>query len=273
MGIDLHVHTVCSDGALRPEEVAEKACQLGLEGFAVTDHDTVAGLEGARLAAARLGLIFVPGVELSTDWEDKDVHILGYFVDPDEERFRASLIWLQNTRLTRVQKMVAKLNAFGCPVSLERVKELARGESIGRVHVAQAIIEAGRAESIEDAFRRFIGRTAPCYVPRSRLSPFSAVRIIRRNGGAAVLAHPGLVGDDEIIFQLQRVGLVGLEAFYPQHTPEQEAHYLKLARQQNLVVTGGSDYHGVSGEAFDVLGARSAPKAVVRELFWRRGKR
>lgn len=265
MAADLHTHSTASDGVLAPAELMRRAHAAGLAAVALTDHDTVEGLTEAAAEARRLGLRLVPGVELSTDAIGREVHILGYYCRFEAEPFAVLLEEMRAARRERLERMVARLNAAGVPVALERVRALAGAGSAGRPHVARALVEAGHAADVHDAFARFLGRGRPGYVPRRKLHPADAVRAVVAAGGVAVLAHPGLVGDDGVIADLVAAGLGGIEADYPAHTPEQAARYRRLADDLGLIPTGGSDYHG-KGEHWGDLGDVRVPIEVVDRL-------
>lgn len=265
MGADLHTHSTASDGVLAPAELVRRAHQVGLAALALTDHDTVEGLPEAEAEAGRLGVRLVPGVELSTDAIGREVHILGYYCRFDAEPLALLLEDMRAARRERLERIVARLNAAGVPVALERVRALAGGGSAGRPHVARALVEAGLAADVNDAFARFLGRGCPGYVPRKKLHPAEAVRAVVAAGGVAVLAHPGLMGDDGVIAELVASGLGGIEADYPAHTPEQAARYRRLAGALGLIPTGGSDYHG-KGEHWGDLGGVRVPVEVVDRL-------
>ncbi|GAW91533.1 PHP domain-containing protein [Calderihabitans maritimus] len=262
--VDLHVHTTASDGTMTPTEVVEEALKLGLRGIAITDHDTTEGIEEACQAASGKSLLVIPGVEISTEWQEREVHLLGYWIDFKQEWFQAQLRVIREGRERRIKAMVQKLNSLGYPVSYSRVEELAGEGSIGRPHVAQALVEKGYVADIGEAFEIFIGKGRPAYVPRMKLEPQEAVRLIIRAGGVPVLAHPGLIGDDALIPPLLEAGLRGLEASYPEHSPETESHYRELAAKYGLIATGGSDFHGYLRGCH--LGESGVPYKIIKVL-------
>ncbi|HOM71759.1 MAG TPA: PHP domain-containing protein [Armatimonadota bacterium] len=263
---DLHIHTVASDGLLSPTQVVEEAKRLGLSAIAITDHDTVSGIDEAITAGKRLGVRVVPAVEINTDYGTHEVHILGYFIDWHSEKLAGQLQQLRKARLDRGRKMVEKLQALGIQVKLERVLEIASHGSIGRPHLAQAVCEIGAAENMSDAFNKFLVRGAPAYVERTKLTPFVAVTIIADAGGVAGLAHPGQVGHDDLIINLVKVGLGAIEVYYGDQDPAITKHYRNTARKFGLIATGGSDAHGRSPDGGSGIGNVTVNESVVDEL-------
>ncbi|ADI01834.1 PHP domain-containing protein [Syntrophothermus lipocalidus] len=266
--LDLHVHSTASDGLLTPPELVEEAVAAGLEGMALTDHDTVAGVEAAwAYARARHSSFwFIPGIEMNTDVGPHEVHVLGYFIDPRYEPLLNRLEEIRQARFQRNLKMVAKLNAMGYKISVERVSELAQGGLIGRPHIAQALMEKGYVFSIREAFEKLIGQGKPAYVPRYKFLPEEAVQLIKGAGGVPVLAHPGLIQNDDLVERLLTLGMEGIEVYYPEHSEKDIERYLEMARKGGLLITGGSDYHGTPEEYRGKLGccgvSRSAAKSI-----------
>ncbi|MBE3581705.1 MAG: PHP domain-containing protein [Thermoanaerobacteraceae bacterium] len=265
-GGDLHTHTTASDGKLTPHELVRLAHRKGLATIAVTDHDTVDGLEEALAVASLYGIEVIPGIELSTEWEGRDVHLLGYYIDFQGDRLRSFLQQRQEARYRRCLKIIARLQELGYPVTWEDVSPLVRGQAVGRLHIAQALVARGLVPSIEAAFSELLERGRPAYVPRYKLAPAEGVEIIRSCRGVAVLAHPGLIGEDAIIRELASRGLQGLEAYYPQHSREEVARYLDLAGELGLLVTGGSDFHGPDIPDHAELGAVTVGEEVIERL-------
>ncbi len=264
---DLHCHTTASDGTFTPRALVEEARARGLAAIAVTDHDSIEGIDEAVAAGADNGVTVVPGVEISTDVESGEVHVLGYYVDVRRPSFLEVLRHQRESRMLRVHTMLAKLDRLGVHVEISDVLASAEeGASIGRPHVAAAMIRAGHVNSWDEAFSRYIGRQAPAYVPRSKLTPQEAVREIAAAGGVPVLAHPGLSNQDHLIPSLIAAGLMGIEAVYPDHTGDQKERYVRIAREHGLVVTGGSDCHGPGSRSGVVLGTSTVDVEVIDEL-------
>ncbi|MGQ9707963.1 MAG: PHP domain-containing protein [bacterium] len=242
--VDLHLHTVFSDGLFTPEAVVIEARRLGLSAIAITDHDSVDGIDRARTQGKKNGVEVVPGVEMSCNVNGTDVHILGYYLDYHSETVLDFFARVRASRLKRAEQMVNKLNEMGLPVSLARVKELAGAGAIGRPHLAQALVEAGGVSSIGEAFERYIGYDGPAYFPKLRLTPLAAIEFIHRAGGLAVIAHPATYGNDGLIYTVIAAGVDGIEVWHPEHNRRQTDIYLEMAEKNRLLVTGGSDCHG-----------------------------
>ncbi len=266
MRIDLHTHTVASDGLLDAAQLIRLAAGAGVGVLAVTDHDSTESVEGAMEAGREAGIEVIPAVELNTDVPGTEVHILGYFIDRRLEWLQALLRRLRDGRLHRAARMVEKLVALGAPITLDRVLAFAGGGAVGRPHVARALLEAGYVSETAEAFVKYIGRNGPAYVERLKVTPAQAVEIIRRAGGIPVLAHPGWLGDDGMVEGLLAAGLEGIEAYYPDHTPAMVERYLEVARRFNLLVTGGTDFHGGDLATRVPLGSQYVPPDVVDRL-------
>lgn len=263
--IDLHTHSTASDGEHTPAELVRLAIERDLTALALTDHDSVAGLDAALEAARGTSLQVIPGVELSCDVPQAEVHVLGYFIDWHAPHFQSMLVKFRDGRYGRAEKMVKKLAALDAPISFDRVKELAGDASIGRPHVAQALLEAGHITTLVEAFDKYIGRNGPAYVERFRLTPEDAVMLILQAGGVPVLAHPREV--THFVEPLVKAGLIGLEVYYGLYDDTTISELARLAKQYGLLATGGSDFHGLNKMAhMSGLGQVNVPPGVVEKL-------
>lgn len=246
---DLHLHSTASDGLLAPAEIVAKAKSVSLEVIALTDHDTTAGLEEALAAGEYHSLRVLPGIELSTDWANEEIHILGYLLDCRNQALQALLAEIMGSRAERIQEMVSRLRDLGFDLTWQEVTAAAGGaSSLGRPHVARVMIEKGYASTIKEVFTRWIGIGGKAYVPRYKLHPAQAIKIIQRAGGLAFLAHPGLIRQKNLLGQLAGFGLDGLEVYHPKHSPAQAKSFLKIAAAAGLYISGGSDFHGSPDE-------------------------
>ena len=266
--VDLHIHSNASDGKLSPEAIVNLAAELGLKYLALTDHDSVAGIPSALKAARAFPeLTFIPGVEISTDVPEGEVHILGYFIDFTDKEFGQALERFRNSRLGRAQGMITKLGKLGIDIDWARVQELAGDGVIGRPHVARAMLEKGYIATFEEAFEKYIGHGGPAYVERDKMTPAEAVELVRRARGLPVLAHPFTLTEPEAqVKKLKITGLVGLEAYYKDASREDVKTMLRLAERYGLIATGGSDYHGI-GEGNEVkLGGVDVPPQAAEKL-------
>jgi 3',5'-nucleoside bisphosphate phosphatase len=272
-GFDLHTHSTFSDGTLEPEQVVELAATRDLTGIALTDHDTTEGVERARKAAAGTGLEVLLGCELSAEHEGAPVHVLGYGFDPAEPVFAARRAWILEGRVGRARRMVERLRALGADVHLDRVLELAGSGSVGRPHVAQALVEAGVVPDVASAFGpEWIGTGGRAYVAKDAVGPEAAVALIRGAGGVAVLAHPSLHAGaravpEPVIRAMAATGLDGLEVDHPDQQPAERARLRALAGELGLEATGASDCHGaLYGYR---MGVERTPDATVARLLAR----
>jgi len=266
MSADLHVHTNCSDGIYSPQEIVAQAGAAGLKTIAITDHDSIDGhLKLGELAAASTVEV-IPGIEFSTDLPANEVHILGYFIDIRHAALTSKLAAIAADRISRTQKMVAKLNELGYAICYERVLKLAGTGTVGRPHVAAALVDAGYFSDMAEVFHTVLGKNKPAYVPHYKMKPGETITLIEQAGGIPVLAHPGQVGDEGIVGEVIKLGIKGLEVYHPSHTKEQETKYLSVARQAGLLVTGGSDFHGFSGRIPERLGELYISDAFTDEL-------
>lgn len=265
--VDLHTHTTASDGLLAPAALVDQAVVQGLAVLGICDHDTIDGLAEAAAAAERVGITLVPGVELSTSIRGHEVHVLGYFVDRDDPGFRAKLAELAQSRIRRLERMVERLNEIGYPIALEPLLAQAELGTIGRPHVARALIEIGAVGSISEAFDTLLTPGKPGFVPRDRFTPEDAVAMILANGAIPVLAHPYTTGDPEATLdRLQVAGLRGMEVFYGEYDADRHAALLAMAEARGLIPTGGSDYHGPNFKEGRDLGSAPVPTWVWERL-------
>ncbi len=267
--IDLHLHTTASDGRSTPEDLVREVQAAGITTMALTDHDTVAGLAAASAAAAAAGVAFVPGIEITAVAERRDLHMLGYFIDATAPELGPFLTRQRAERRRRVQAIAERLDQIGVPIDETRLLESAdaqAGKSVGRPLVAAALVEAGHARDIADAFHRYLSEGRPAFIERGGVPPAEVIGLIARAGGLSSFAHPGKMGRDDIIPGLIDAGLSAIEAFHPDHTPADVRRYEEMARRAGLLVTGGSDYHGPGSGRAAGLGKVSLPDTAYREL-------
>jgi predicted metal-dependent phosphoesterase TrpH len=264
---DLHIHSTASDGKLTPADIVREAAGRGLSFIALADHDSIDGITSAQAAASAFpGLKVIPGVEISTDVPQGEVHILGYFIDYNDPEFNAALDRFKKSRLQRGQKMVAKLEKLGIHIDWQRVMEIAGTSTIGRPHIAQAMLEKGYITSFKQAFSEYLGHNRPAYVEREKMTPQEAAGLIIKAEGLPVLAHPLTLPDPEAMTkELKAGGLVGIEAYYNGYTPEEISRLLALAHRYELIATGGSDYHGLDSTE-TAIGGADVPIEAVEQL-------
>jgi predicted metal-dependent phosphoesterase TrpH len=259
--IDLHLHTTASDGACAPDELVARAAAAGLSVIGITDHDTMAGVSQAAEAASRIGIACIPGIEVTSVWQQRDVHVLGYFVNPESKGLGQLIARGRQARLMRARSIVALLAKAGAPVEIEdRLSAAAAGgRAIARPEIARALVAAGHVESVGEAFDTYLSEGRPAFVPHSGPSPMEVVARIVEGGGVASLAHPGTTKRDELIEPLMAAGLDALEAIHSEHDPAARSHYRRLAEELGLAVTGGSDFHGDGMHSRRVLGGVNLP--------------
>ena len=243
---DLHLHSRYSDGTYGPEELVTEARRCGLAVIALTDHDSGGGCAAAARACGAAGLEFIPGVELTVEVGGDELHLLGYFIDTQNGFLRSRIKQFQVARQNRIREMVARLHRLQVPLSEQSVFALANCQSPGRPHVARALVQAGLCRSLDEAFERFLRYNRPAWVPKFKMDGREAIELLHQAGGVAVLAHPGLNRSDAVIPGLVEAGLDGLECFHTKHSAATANLYLELAARLGLVVTGGSDCHGLS---------------------------
>ena len=263
---DLHLHTLHSDGTFAPEEVVRRAKSLGLSAISITDHDTVAGVSAAKGAAGQ-ELEVIPGVELTAAFKDRELHILGYFLRWEDPAFVSFLSEMQTYRLGRIQAMIDRLDEKGAAkVTLEEVRSVAGKGVVGRPHLAQVLVNRGVVSSLQEAFDRYLGDNAPCFVKGATLTVSKAVQIIQAVGGVAVLAHPYRIVEDSWIPELVAAGIQGIEARHSEQSASVAKRYEQTAKQHGLLVTGGSDCHGFRKSKGPLIGSVFVPYALVEQL-------
>lgn len=272
MFADLHLHTNFSDGTYTPEELAARAGQLGFAAIALTDHDTVEGCARAAAACDSAGMEFIPATELTAELDGNELHLLGYFVDTENPRLLKEMAKFQKVRQNRIREMVARLNELNIPLQADAVFAIANCRSPGRPHVGRALVAGGFCRNLDAAFERFLKKNRPAWVPKFKISALDAIELIHQASGVAVMAHPGLNRTDEIIPELVAAGLDGLECFHTKHSPSTADHYVRLAREYSLAITGGSDCHGLN-KGKPLLGTVKLPYDYVEQLKTRRTDR
>jgi predicted metal-dependent phosphoesterase TrpH len=265
MFADLHLHTNFSDGTYTPEELAGRASESKLAAVALTDHDTVEGCARMAAACARVGLEFIPATELTAEVDGNELHLLGYFLDTQNPLLLAEMGQFQRVRQNRIREMVTRLNQLDIPLHVDAVFAVANCRSPGRPHVARALVMGGFCSNLDEAFERFLKKTRPAWVPKFKMSALEAIALIHQADGLAVMAHPGLNRADEIIPGLVRAGLDGLECFHTKHTPAVGERYVRLANELGLLITGGSDCHGLS-KGKPLIGTVKLPYEYVERL-------
>lgn len=259
--IDLHLHTRASDGAHEPAQLVRRLWIAGIRTFSVTDHDTLDGLAGAAGAARQFAMDCVAGIEITSMSDGREVHVLGYFVDPGSPALADFLVGQRADRVRRLRALAARLDAAGIPIDIERIiAETPQGRSVGRPQVADALIRAGHVASVTEAFDRWIGEGRPAFVPRAGAAPETVIDLIHRAGGLASVAHPGCLGRDDLLERLAAAGLDAIEVYHPDHDEPMLARYREIASRLGLLVTGGSDYHRDEGPHGSVLGQVTLPR-------------
>ena len=266
--IDLHLHTLASDGRLSPTKLIQLVAKQGLETISITDHDSTEGLAEAYEAAKEFPYMrIIPGIEMSADIPGDEVHVLGYFLDYHDVEFQEMLTELRRGRVGRAQVMVEKLVALGKPVEWERVLHFAGDGTVGRPHIALAMVEAGYFKEPKEAFEEYLGNDGLAYYDRPKLNPTESVAMIRKVGGVPVLAHPTFMNDMESgIASLKKEGLVGMEVYYAQYDDDTVRHLARLAREYDLIPCGGSDYHGLGNTGEPLPGTLGPPEETVKLL-------
>lgn len=265
MFADLHLHTSYSDGTYSPEELAAHGKRCKLAAMALTDHDTVEGCARMGEACRQHGIEFITGTELTADLNGDELHLLGYFLDTANPRLLMEIAKFQKGRQDRIQEMIVRLNAHKIPLQAEAVFKLASCRSPGRPHVGRALVQAGFCSSMDEAFERFLKKNRPAYVPKTKISAAHAIDLVHEAGGIAVMAHPGLNRTDELIGHLVDMGLDGIECFHSKHSASDSKRYMNYASRYGLLVTGGSDCHGMS-KGRPLIGGVKIPYEYVEKM-------
>jgi len=264
--IDLHVHSTASDGGLSPTEVVAEAKKNNVTLLALADHDTTDGVAESQAAARGTSVQIIPAVELSVGSGPREIHVLGYFLDIENQPLQKALNRLRSARDTRNERIIERLSELGAPIDLARVRAIAGDGSVGRPHIATALVEAGHVGSIGEAFRRYLARGKPGYAGRERLSPAEAADLIRSAGGIPVLAHPAKLGGRMAIESLLDEGMEGVEAYHSDHTERDVALLLQIAEERGLLVTGGTDSHGPNSDCPIAVGSIDIPDWVGAQV-------
>ena len=262
---DLHLHTKYSDGLSSPEEVVERSKKIGLKAIAITDHDSIMGIESGLKAGEKNGIEVIPSVELTATEGNEDIHILGYFIDWRDKNLEKKILKIKKLREERMLRMIKKLKDLGVYIDVDRFMAFSGDGCVGRLHLARFLKNEGWVSSLFEAFDRFIGNGKPAYIEIDALSFKEAIDIILKAKGIPVFAHPGLQRRDHLIPEMMRFGLKGLEIYHPSHTSEDIKHYLNIAEKYDLVITGGSDCHGNYNSDI-LIGKTKLPMSYVERL-------
>ena len=267
VNVDLHLHTTYSDGTLSPNSLVQLALKKNLQIISITDHDCTDGIDEAIVASLDKNLTVIPGIELNTDTEDGEIHVLGYFIDYQNKDLQKLLLECRNSRVERAKMMVEKLNSLGINIQWARVEELAGYGAIGRPHIAKAMLEVKAIRTFQEAFDKYIGRNGIAYIERFRLNVFEAIETIREYHGIPVLAHPGYIKNlDELLPKLIKSGLKGIEVFYANYDTNTINRLKNIASKYGLIPCGGSDYHGIKTKTEKLPGALGPPQESVDRL-------
>ena len=262
---DLHIHTFYSDSTFSPQEVMDYAERKGLSAIAICDHDCIDGIEECRKIGGNTGPEVISGIEITAEKSDAEIHILGYLMDCRKDWFKKRLKEIQGFRVERIHKMVKKLNEANVRISSEEVFKLAGKGSVGRLHLAKAMLKSGKIKNFKEAFDKYIGFLKPCYVSNVKMSPKEAIEMILKAGGVPILAHPAIMNKDGYIPELIEYGLRGIEVYHTDHDTKARRHYEELAKRHSLLMTGGSDCHGL-GKGRVLIGSVRVPYELVEKL-------
>lgn len=266
MSVDLHIHTTASDGSMSPQQVVEIASKLHLKSIAISDHDTVAGIDEALAYGKKLKIEVIPAIEFSSKYNSRDIHILGFFIDHKNQRLLESLRVLRKARAERAKQIVECLQEHNLDLTYDEVLKTAGNASVGRPHIAKVLVDKKYVSGFSNAFTRYLKRGAPCFIEKFVYSVDKVIEIIHEVGGISIFAHPGLARLDEHINKFIDMGLDGIEAYHTEHTDQTIEHYIKLARDKRLLITGGSDCHGPISSNGLRLGTVYVPDEVVDKL-------
>ncbi len=243
-GGDLHIHTDFSDGTMSPEQVVKEASRLNLRTIAITDHDTVDAIEIAQIVGNMEGVDIIPAIELSSNYNSVDIHLLGYFIDIKNSALLEKLAELRSERVERIKKITKKLKALGVKIEHQEVFDVSKDGSPGRMHIADVLCRKGYCSGIRESFQKYLSDNGPAYVPKEAITLKDAIELIISSDGVPVLAHPGVTKRDTLIPKMVEYGLQGIEVYYPTHQPDAVKRYMRIAKKHGLVVAGGSDCHG-----------------------------
>ena len=274
---DFHIHTTCSDGTFTPEEVVCMAKERQLSAIAITDHDTVSGLEAGAEKAKEVGIDFINGIEFSTEYYGKEVHIVGLFLNIKDEKFLSKIEQLRKDRVIRAEETIRKLEQYKIFITMEDILKEAKGDVIGRMHIANVLYKKGYVRDRKEAFAMYLGDHCSAYVPKKNLTPKEAVKIIKDNGGLSFIAHPKLItlGQEKVIALIDELcgeGLDGLEAFYPSFSDIDTGYYKRIAETRGILTGGGSDFHGKNRD--DVgIGSIKLPEDILEKMISRKQKK
>ncbi|HHY82070.1 MAG TPA: PHP domain-containing protein [Clostridiales bacterium] len=264
---DLHNHTTASDGLLSPAQLVRFAAIKGLKAIAITDHDTTEGIDEGLRAGQFYKIKVIPGIELNTQLDSVEIHLLGYFINWNSEYLQKILFKMRDIRKNRAKKMVEKLvNLYGFDISYEEVLKEAKEGAVARPHIARVLISKGIVKDMSEAFEKYIGTDCPAYVGRYHLTPKEGIELIEICGGVPVLAHPGLITVPGIAEMMLDQGIKGIEAYHSKHTQEQAEYYSELAKKSGLLITGGTDCHGELFDGMPIIGDVSVGMDAVEEL-------
>lgn len=265
--IDLHIHSIHSDGSDTPAKIVELAERLNLSTIAITDHDSVNGTTEGKRESEQRGIRFIPGVELSAKHENKNIHLLGYFIDWKNEELNRILKSLRDARVERAGKIIQLLKDMGATISFEDVKKISGQASVGRVHIAKALLKKGLVRSLSEAFNVYLSCGKPAYVEKDVLELKEAVNLIKKCGGLAFIAHPGIEQLHDRMDDLVRLGISGIEIYHPNHSEGDIAFFKEYAKAKNLLCSGGSDFHGENSSSNKILGKPPIPNDYADKLF------